>query len=36
VTSLPELSAFEQEGLDSMLPDLKAQIAKGVEFAKSL
>jgi len=26
------LSKFEQENFDSMMPDLKAQIAKGVEF----
>eukprot|EP01039_Chlorochromonas_danica_P007285 gene7286-8062_t len=30
-----KLSAFEQKGLDSMLPDLVAQAKKGVEFAKN-
>jgi len=29
------LSAFEQEGLDSMLPDLKAQAAKGIAFTSN-
>jgi malate dehydrogenase len=29
-----KLSAFEQKGLDSMLPDLIAQAKKGVDFAK--
>ena len=28
------LSAFEQKGLDAMLPDLIAQAKKGVEFCK--
>lgn len=30
-----QLSAFEQKNFDEMLPDLKAQIAKGVEFVKN-
>lgn len=30
------ISDFEQEGLDAMLPDLKAQIAKGLAFAEDL
>lgn len=29
-----KLSAFEQKGLDSMLPDLIAQAKKGLDFAK--
>ena len=28
-----EISAYEQQWLDKMLPDLKAQIQKGVDFA---
>lgn len=34
VLSFGKLSAFEQKGLDAMLPDLIAQAKKGVEFAK--
>ena len=30
-----KLSAFEQKGLDAMLPDLIAQAKKGVEFVKN-
>jgi malate/lactate dehydrogenase len=30
-----KLSAFEQQGLDSMLPDLIAQAKKGVDFVKN-
>ncbi len=30
-----KLSAFEQKGLDAMLPDLVAQAKKGVEFVKN-
>merc|ERR1712216_669752 len=30
-----ELSAFEQENFDSMLPDLQGQIAKGVAFVQN-
>jgi malate dehydrogenase len=29
-----ELSAYEKEWLDKMMPDLKAQIQKGIDFAK--
>jgi len=29
------LSATEQQNFDSMLPDLKAQIAKGIDFVKN-
>jgi hypothetical protein len=29
-----KLSAFEQKGLEAMLPDLIAQAKKGVDFAK--
>lgn len=32
IHGLGALSAFEQEGLDKMVPDLKAQVAKGVAF----
>ncbi len=28
------LSAFEQQGLDKMLPDLIGQVKKGVEYVK--
>lgn len=34
VHGLGKLSAFEQAGYDSMIGDLKAQIQKGVEFAR--
>ncbi len=30
-----KLSAFEQKGLDAMLPDLVAQAKKGVDFVKN-
>jgi malate/lactate dehydrogenase len=30
-----QLSAYEQAWFDKMLPDLKKQIAKGVEFANN-
>jgi len=33
VHGLGELSPFEQEGLKKLIPDLKKQIAKGVDFA---
>ena len=32
VLSFGALSAFEQEGLDKMIPDLIAQAKKGVDF----
>lgn len=35
VLSFGKLSAFEQKGLDAMLPDLIAQAKKGVDFAKA-
>ena len=35
VYSFGDLSAFEKEGLDSMLPDLVAQAQKGVDFVKN-
>ena len=34
VLSFGDLSAFEKEGLDAMIPDLIAQGKKGVEFSK--
>ena len=34
VLGFGDISAYEQGWLDKMLPDLKKQIAKGVEFAK--
>ena len=34
VRSFGTLSAFEQKGLDAMIPDLVAQAKKGVEFCK--
>jgi malate dehydrogenase len=33
VLPLGELSAYEQKWFDKMMPDLKAQIAKGIKFA---
>ncbi len=33
IAPLGTLSAYEKEGLDKMVPELKASIAKGVEFA---
>lgn len=33
IHGMGELSAFEKEGLEAMLPDLIAQVKKGVEFA---
>jgi malate dehydrogenase len=35
VLSFGKLSAFEQKGLDAMLPDLIAQAKKGVDFVKN-
>lgn len=35
IHGLGELDAFEQQKLKEMLPDLQAQIAKGVEFVKN-
>ncbi len=34
VLSYGKLSAFEQKGLDAMLPDLKGQVQKGYDFVK--
>ena len=36
IHGLGELSAYEQKGLDAMMPELKDSINKGVEFAKSM
>ena len=33
IHSFGNLSAFEKDMFDKMLPDLKSQIQKGVEFA---
>jgi malate dehydrogenase len=35
VNGLGELNAFEKAALDAMLPELKAQIDKGLEFARN-
>lgn len=35
VLSFGKLSAFEQKGLDAMLPDLISQAKKGIEFVKN-
>jgi len=35
VHGLGELSEFEKQGLEAMLPDLEKQIQKGIDFAKS-
>jgi hypothetical protein len=35
VNGLGPLNDFEKAALDGMLPELKAQIAKGLEFAKA-
>lgn len=35
VLSFGKLSAFEQKGLETALPDLIAQAKKGVEFVKN-
>eukprot|EP01024_Parvocaulis_polyphysoides_P051101 TRINITY_DN50087_c0_g1_i1.p2 TRINITY_DN50087_c0_g1~~TRINITY_DN50087_c0_g1_i1.p2 ORF type:complete len:178 (-),score=38.97 TRINITY_DN50087_c0_g1_i1:156-689(-) len=34
IPSLPELSDFEQEGFDSLIPELQKSIEKGVNFVK--
>jgi malate dehydrogenase len=34
INGLGPLNDFEKQALDAMLPELKAQIEKGLEFAK--